>query len=185
VILVAVITCEVGFWVVLAAGLVARYPLRRRRLGAVLLACVPVVDLALLVLTIVDLQHGARAEFAHGLAAVYLGFSVVFGHSMVRWADSRFAHRFAGGPAPEPKPLSGTWPRVRREWREFAMASVAVALSATLLLGAIAVTGSTADTTQLRAWLPRLVLVLLVWLIGWPLRESGRALIGRRAALLP
>jgi hypothetical protein len=184
VILAAVIACEIGFWLVLAAGLVARYPLRRRRLGAVLLACVPLVDLVLLVLTVVDLRHGARAEFAHGLAAVYLGFSVVFGHAMVRWADVRFASRFAGGAAPAAKPRSGTAARLRQEWREFGKASLAVSVSAVLLLVAVAVAGPTADTTQLWAWLPRLGLVLGVWLVGWPLWETARVLLGRRAAPL-
>jgi hypothetical protein len=33
-------------------------------------------------------------------APAYLGFSVVFGPSVIRWADARFAHRFAGGPPP-------------------------------------------------------------------------------------
>ncbi|RQX50832.1 hypothetical protein DLJ57_10885, partial [Micromonospora chalcea] len=94
--LVAVIVgCEVAFWVVLLAGLIARYPLRRPRLGAALLIAVPVVDLVLLAATMIDLRRGATATFAHGLAAAYLGFSVAFGHRMVRWADERFAHRFA------------------------------------------------------------------------------------------
>ncbi len=86
--LIAIIVfCEIGFWVVLGAGLVARYLLGRRTLGAVLLAAVPLVDLVLLVATVVDLSNGATADFTHGLAAAYIGFSVAFGHSIIRWAD--------------------------------------------------------------------------------------------------
>lgn len=176
-ILIAIVACEIGFWLVLLAGLLARYMLRRRRLGAVLLAGVPLIDIVLLALTVVDLRQGARPEFAHGLAAVYLGFSLVFGAAMVRWADVRVAHRFAGGPPPPPKPHSGTWPRARREWREFARACVAVAVTAGLLLGAIALVGGDTDTTPLLAWLPRLGLVLTVWLLGWPAWESTRAML--------
>lgn len=91
-----------------ARGLIARYPLRRPRLGAALLIAVPVVDLVLLAATMIDLRRGATATFAHGLAAAYLGFSVAFGHSMVRWADQRFAHRFAGGP-PRAEPPGTEW----------------------------------------------------------------------------
>ena len=47
-IIAAIVACEVGFWVVLAAGLLARYALRLPRLGGFLLLCVPLVDLALL-----------------------------------------------------------------------------------------------------------------------------------------
>ena len=41
----AIVACEIGFWVVLAAGLLTRYVLRRPRAGAALLVCVPLVDL--------------------------------------------------------------------------------------------------------------------------------------------
>jgi hypothetical protein len=62
--------CEIGFWVVLLAGLSARYLLGLRRVGAVLLAGVPLVDLVLLIAAILHLRSGATADFTHGLAAV-------------------------------------------------------------------------------------------------------------------
>jgi hypothetical protein len=175
VIVAAIVACEVGFWVVLAAGLVTRYVLRRRRLSTVLLAAVPVVDLALLAVSVLDLRAGALPRVEHGLAAVYLGFSVVFGPAVVRWADVRFAHRWAGGPPPAPKPASGTPARLRLEWREFGRACLAAAVSAALLLGAVALVGGHTDTTPLVGWLWRLALVLAVWLIGWPVVETFRA----------
>src|SRR5918999_5442410 len=113
-----IVATEIAFWVVLAAGLVARYLLGRRRLGAILLAGVPLVDLVLLTATVIDLRGGATAEVGHGLAAAYIGFSVAFGHSVIRWADARFAHRFAGGPPPQRPPRHGR-ARARYEWREF------------------------------------------------------------------
>lgn len=174
-ILAAIVACEIGFWVVLAAGLTARYALRRPRLGAALLVCVPLVDLALLAFTVIDLRRGAPPSQAHGLAAVYLGVSVVFGHAMVRWADVRAAHRWAGGPPPAPKPAGGTPERLRYEWREFGKACLAVALSCALLLGAIAVVGDRGETAGLWAWMPRLGLVLAVWLVGWPVVETVRS----------
>jgi hypothetical protein len=107
VIAAAIVAAEAGFWVLLAAGLGARYLLRRPRLGAGLLIAVPLVDVFLLAVTVVDLRGGATAGGAHGLAAVYIGVSVAFGHRMVRWADARVAHRFAGGPPPPPPPRDG------------------------------------------------------------------------------
>lgn len=175
--LIAIAACEVGFWLVLAAGLLVRYALRRPRLGGVLLLCVPLVDLALLVLTVVDLRRGSAVELAHGLAAVYLGFSVVFGHALIRAADVRVAHRFRGGPAPAAKPASGTWARARLAWSEFGRAVLAATVSAALLVAAIALIGPDADAAPLWAWLPRLGWMLLIWLIGWPLWDSIRALI--------
>ena len=115
-----------------------------------------------MVFTVIDLRRGAPAQFAHGLAAVYLGFSVVFGHAAVRWADRRAAHRWAGGPAPESKPASGTRARMQQEWREFGQGCAAAAISAVLLLAALAYVGDRADVDELTAWLGRLGLVLLV-----------------------
>lgn len=164
----AIVACEIGFWVVLAAGLLTRYVLLRRRLGAALLVAVPLMDVALLGFTIADLRSGAEPGSAHGLAAVYLGFSVAFGHALVRGADARVAHRWAGGPAPTPKPAAGTRARLRREWRDFGLACVAVAISTALLLGAAALVGGRADTGPLLSWIGRLGMVLLVWFVGWP-----------------
>ncbi|MGD9570606.1 MAG: hypothetical protein AB7V62_01820 [Thermoleophilia bacterium] len=117
-ILAFILAAEVAFWVLLAAGLTARYPLRRPRLGAALLVAVPLADLVLLGATVIDLRGGATAGTAHGLAAVYIGVSVAFGHRIVRWADVRFAHRFAGGPAPDPGPRAGLAHarKERRDW---------------------------------------------------------------------
>lgn len=116
--LAVIVACEVGFWMVLGAGLVARYLLRRQRLSTILLVAVPLIDLVLLAATTIDLCGGATADFTHGLAAAYLGFSIAFGRSMMRWADQRFAYRFAGGPPPW-KPPKGGWARTRYEWREW------------------------------------------------------------------
>jgi hypothetical protein len=98
-----IVAVEIGFWLVLLAGLAVRYGLRRRRAGAVLLAAAPM----LLAAGVLDLHRGATAGTQHGLAAVYIGVSVAFGPMLIRWADARFAHRFAGGPAPVRPPRHG------------------------------------------------------------------------------
>jgi hypothetical protein len=81
--------CEVGFWVLLGAGLVARYLLRARRVSTVLLVLVPVLDVVLVTASLVDVAAGSPPALTHGLAAVYLGFTVAFGHTMIRWVDRR------------------------------------------------------------------------------------------------
>ena len=98
--LALIIGCEIAFWVVLVAGLLARYVAKAPRLGLALLICVPLVDLVLLIATVVDLRSGATAEWAHGLAAVYLGFSVAYGHQMITWADGWAAYFWGSGPRP-------------------------------------------------------------------------------------
>jgi hypothetical protein len=127
---------------------------------------VPLVDVVLLAASTADLARGATAGFGHGLAAAYLGFSVAFGHSLIRWADERFAHRFAGGPPPT-RPPETAHARARHEWREFGKAALAWTIASALLGLAILVVGDADRTAELQAWLARLTLVLAVWAI-WP-----------------
>ncbi|UED88307.1 hypothetical protein K4G22_07165 [Streptomyces profundus] len=123
-----ILAAEVGFWVVLAAGLTVRYGLRAPRVGGALLCAVPLIDLTLLVATAVDLRRGAEMDVGHGLAVLYLGFTVAYGHYLIHWADGHAAHRLAGGPRPEKPPRHGR-ARVRHEWRLWKLTLVAVAIS--------------------------------------------------------
>lgn len=138
-----IVGSEVMFWVFLFGGLAARYLLRRKRLSSVLLICAPLVDLVTLTAAVIDLRGGAAPGLAHVLAAIYIGVSVGFGHSMVHWADVRFAHRFADGPAPAPKPSGGA-ARVAHERRGITRHLVAWAVGGALLIGAGALVGTSA-----------------------------------------
>ncbi|MGW4062362.1 hypothetical protein ACWEGE_29045 [Amycolatopsis sp. NPDC004747] len=164
---------EIGFWVFIAAGLAVRYVLRARRVSAVLLAMVPLVDVVVLVATVLDLSTGGEPGFTHGLAAVYLGFSVVFGPGMVRWADGRFAHRFAHAPLP-PKPQGRE--KLRHEWRAWGKCVLACGLAAVTLLAVIFAIGEPARVAPLWGWFPRLGTVTVIWLFTGPVWEelSGR-----------
>ncbi|MGI5148368.1 hypothetical protein ACQEVC_18660 [Plantactinospora sp. CA-294935] len=159
---------EIGFWVLLGAGLIARYPLRMPRLGALLLLGTPLIDLVILVATVLDLRRGATADFTHGLAAAYLGFSVAFGHSMIRWADQRFAYRFAGGPPPT-RPPSGGWARARYEWREWAKGLLGWFVACGLLGLGVLMVGDPDRTAELLAWIVRLTVAIVIWLVAFPL----------------
>lgn len=175
--LAVIAACEIGFWVLLGAGLIARYILRRQRLSTVLLICVPLVDVVLLVASAVDLRRGATADFMHGLAAAYLGFSVAFGPTMIRWADQRFAHRFAGGPPPW-KPPKGGWARTRYEWREWGKGVLGWAIACGLLGLGVLVTGDLERSGELVVWMGRLTLAIVIWFVAFPLWATlfpGRA----------
>lgn len=168
---VVIVACEVGFWVVLGAGLLARYAFRMRRLGAALLVCTPVVDVVLLVATVFDLRSGGEAGTAHGLAAIYLGVSVAFGHSMLRWADQRVAHRFAGGPPPVKPPKEGP-ARVRHEWREWVKFAIAWAIACSVMLLLMYVVGTPERTQALWGQMRGMTVVGVIWLLGWPVYHT-------------
>ncbi|MGM7723929.1 hypothetical protein [Metabacillus sp. Hm71] len=87
-----IVFCEVAFWVVIVLGLTVRYLFKQKRLGLILLALTPLIDLILLITAGFDLYRGANATLAHALAAVYIGVSLAYGKSMIEWADQRFQY---------------------------------------------------------------------------------------------
>ena len=165
---------EIGFWVFLLAGLGARYVLRRPGLGTVLLLGVPLMDVVLVTASVADLATGGEPSRVHGLAALYLGVTVAFGHSLVRWADVRFAHRFAGGPAPV-KPPRGGPARMRYEWREYRKVGATWVITAGVLLlltvaGGLAVPAPTAwSADPMWSWLGTATVIAGIWLVAGPL----------------
>ncbi|MBB5116950.1 membrane protein [Streptomyces eurocidicus] len=154
-----IIVCEVGFWVLLAGGLSLRYLARMPRAGAAVLLLEPVLELVLLIATAIDLKNGAQADWKHGLAAVYIGFSVGLGHSTVTWVDQRFAHRFAGGPPPVKPPKYGM-ARTVHEWKTAARWILAAGVAIGLLQAATWYVGDSGDTGSLRGWQIRMLYVI-------------------------
>ncbi len=126
-----IIGCELAFWLVLVLSLVTRYMLRREAASRWLLLSLPVIDILLIVFAALDLRAGTTATVAHGLAAVYVGFTIAFGSIAVRWADTHFAYRFAGRPAPERSPTG--WKAVRFEFELWLRCIAAWIISFTLI----------------------------------------------------
>ncbi|WP_445396054.1 hypothetical protein ACSMX9_21240 [Streptomyces sp. LE64] len=146
-----IVLCEVGFWVLLGLGLTLRYVARRPRLGAAVLLCEPLLEVVLLVVTAVDLKNGAAPDWKHGLAALYIGFTVGYGHYMITRADARFRHRFAGGPPPVPAPQHGA-ARARHEWALWLRTAVTAGIALVLLQGAVWYVGDSGDVSSLQGW---------------------------------
>ncbi len=171
----AIIGCEIGFWVVLLAGLSTRYFLGQQRLSTVLLAGVPLVDLLLLMFTVIDLSNGETATSAHGLAAIYIGFSVAFGHRLIRWADERFSYWFADGPPPTKPPKTGR-AHAQHERHQWVRHFLAWIIGCTLLLGAVALVGNF-DRTRVLTEMAKLWSVILaidfIWSFSYTIWPKG------------
>ncbi|MDP9847655.1 hypothetical protein [Streptosporangium lutulentum] len=165
-ILAIIIGCEIGFWVLLGLGLASRYLWGMRRLSNALLLAVPLVDVVLLVAAVIDMRGGAEADWRHGLAAAYIAYSIVFGHKTVKWADAKFAHRFAGGPEPW-KPPAGGMARARYEWGVWFQIVVAYGIACGLLFVLIWIVDDSSRTAALIAFMGGLLKVPLVALL-WP-----------------
>ncbi|MDT0232785.1 hypothetical protein N8D74_05725 [Curtobacterium flaccumfaciens] len=186
--LIAIVACEIAFWVAILGGLTTRYLLRRPRLGAAMLVAAPVIDLVLLAVVTVDLLGGGTASWHHGLAAVYIGFSVAYGHRMIAWADVRFTHRFAGGPAPER--LSGRR-YTARCWGDVLRTGLAVLIAGGIIGGLVLVVGDPDRTNELQGTVALLGVVLgveLLWAISytiWPRRATTAAASPAGAASRP
>jgi hypothetical protein len=170
-----VVACEVGFWVFLAAAVVTRYAFRMRRTSTVLLLCEPVLEVVLLVATVGDLLRGSEATWTHGLAALYLGFTVAFGKRTVHAVDAWVAHRFFHGPEPVRPPKHGP-ARIRYEWalwlRALLACAVAWAVLGVLLLVAQGAGEAAAQQREvLLGWGARATVVLVGWLVFGPVWE--------------
>ncbi|MEK2471662.1 hypothetical protein [Streptomyces noursei] len=182
-----IIACEVGFWVLLAAGLALRYLARMPKTGAAVLLLEPLLELALLIVTAVDLKNGATADWKHGLAALYIGYTVAYGHYTIKWVDVRVAHRFAGGPAPIKRYGRDHLKHEAKLWlRTVLMAAVAAAL----LQGAIWYVGD-GDISSLRGWQAaglRVVsihgVIMLTYLI-WPKKAPKDRAVPEEAPARP
>lgn len=170
-----ILACEVGFWVAILSGLAARYILSAKRLGTALLLCAPLIDVVLLAAVATHLSTGAAASWHHGLAALYIGFSITYGHRMIAWADTRFAHRFADGPAPVK--LSGAH-YTQRCWGDFLRTLGAAAIAAGILAVITWWIDDPARTGALTGWnriLGIIVAAEFIWALSytiWPRRPS-------------
>ncbi|MFE7440460.1 hypothetical protein ACFU7X_08355 [Streptomyces chartreusis] len=172
-----IIACEVGFWVLLALGLAVRYLLKWRRRSVVLLLCEPLLELVLFVATAMDLKNGAEPGWEHGLAALYIGYTVAYGHYTIRWLDGHAAHRLAGAPRP-PRPPQYGMARARHEGGLWLRTLLGAAVACALLQGAVWYVGD-GDTSSLRSfqWVALRAagihgLVALAYLI-WPKQPKG------------
>ncbi|MFJ6481553.1 MULTISPECIES: hypothetical protein [unclassified Streptomyces] len=145
-----IIACEVGFWVLLAAGLALRYLAKMPGLGAAVLLCEPLMELILLVVTTVDLKNGAEPDWKHGVAALYIGYTVAYGHYTIKWLDGHAAYRLAGGP----KPVGAGYGKARavHEWKLWARTVLGAAVALGLLQAAIWHVGDTGDVSSLQGW---------------------------------
>ncbi|MDN5715608.1 MAG: hypothetical protein L0H31_10370 [Nocardioidaceae bacterium] len=170
----AIVGAEITFWVLLLLGLVARYVLKLKLISTALLISVPLADLVLIVLVGLDLSRGSEPTSVHGLAAVYLGFSVGFGHYIVGRADAWFAHRFAGGPRPSRPPRTGP-AKVKHEWQDWLRVLTAWAIAVPALLTMKAFSGWSWPasieelwTDELWSWVARLTLINVAWFVTGP-----------------
>ncbi|NUR87875.1 MAG: hypothetical protein HOY71_27645 [Nonomuraea sp.] len=184
-IVAVIIACEVGFWLLLGLGLASRYLLKWRRVSTGLLLAVPLLDVILLVAAVIDMRNGAVADVRHGLAAAYLGYSIVFGHRTIKWADAWFHHRFAGGP-PTWKPPAGGMARARYEWGFWLRILLAYAITCGLLLVLIWVVDEPSRTGGLFEFmlgLVRVPVIAALWPLSytiWPRKTESSGVSGSR-----
>lgn len=177
----AILLAEVTFWLFLISGLALRYILKKRVTGMALLIATPLIDLVLLILTYTDMSEGSESRFVHGLSAVYIGFSTIFGPSIIRVMDRKFARRYYARGASKLDSLnvfnSDNSSSVDQK-RIWITACIASAASAALILVGIAVVGL-AGSFWLLYWLITLMFIVAVWwFIGPRLsrkREQSRA----------
>jgi hypothetical protein len=176
-ILLLILICEISFWVLLLSGLFLRYGFRLKKVSTMVLALVPCVDLVLLIATIISLKGGAAAGPEHGLAALYIGFSIVFGPQTIRQIDAWAKRRSSGAPKTKKQLLRGA-ARTRYEWRIWRQIVLASGVSAVLLGAGALWLNDLHRSAGLFGWMLTLVkidLIALIWPVSyalWPARQN-------------
>ena len=162
--LAAIITAEVLFWVFLLGGLSARYLLGWEKVSIVMLALTPVIDLILIGLTYYDLFHGGESRFIHGLSAFYVGYSVALGPSIISEVDRKFATRFGGKPPTEKS--ASTYQEHVWTWKRVIAATVITLLLLAVGFFLVGVKGS----FWIIYWMVTAVFVVIAWWFIGPYR---------------
>ena len=121
----------------------------------------------------VDLHRDAAVGAVHVLAAFYLGSTLAFGPALVRWADTWFAHRYDGGPAPRKTPEHGP-ERKAQLLTEWYRVVGTVAIASVVLVVLILFFAAPEDQKALWWWIGRAWAVVGLWYVFGPLWESGR-----------
>lgn len=176
-----IIACEVGFWIVIGLGLVTRYIFKRHKLGLFFLALTPIIDLILLITASIDLYNGAKASLIHGIAAIYIGVSIAFGKSMIKWADHRFQYYLMKqGPKPEKSYGMNYARQYMKGWGRHVLAYL---IGAGLLAAVIFIIDDPSRTDAfdgiLKAWSLVLGIDLLISISNfiWPTKAKEKAKI--------
>ena len=163
-----ILACEVTFWLTLIVGLALRYLLHRPRIGRLVLLCVPLIDLALLTFSWMDLKSGAAATFAHGLAIAYVAFTVAFGSVVLRWMDARFARRY-GHRVHATSARQTYWGSVRHEIKLWLRCIAAAVITYALLFSVVAWVDDASRTKALELWFRIPLGTVFLWFVFGPL----------------
>ncbi len=135
--LALVIGSEIGFFVLLMAGLAVRYLMRMPRTGAVLLALSPIGYVVVLIAGAINLARGGTSDIAHVFGAIAIGIVLVSGrhhmHSMDGWVRRRLAK--------EPKPQLYGEEFARKQRTDFYRRAGEWAVVVALLAGGYVLTG--------------------------------------------
>lgn len=179
-----IIAGEVVFWCLLLGGLAVRYLLRLRIASSALLIATPVVDAVIIALTYVDLARGATSDLSHGLAAFYVGFSIVFGPDLVLRTDRRFAARFTDLSDDQLPAIPN-----RTSMQYWIRCILASSLTILLLVIGIVLTMLPRDgnfdaeaTFWLTYWIIVAASIVPTWAVIGPLRDSFRGVRSERGA---
>lgn len=88
--LLMIVFCEIGFFLLVFLGLSMIYIFNLKELGLAFLGLTPLIYLILTVVTSVSLYQSATLTIIHFLSYIYIGMSVLFGKRIIKWADTRF-----------------------------------------------------------------------------------------------
>lgn len=88
-ILTLIIICEILFWVFAILGVFFRSIVKNNKLGRFFLILIPIDDVLLIIFNIVSLLIGEPFSYSHSLSGLYLGITIAFGETIIKWLDNK------------------------------------------------------------------------------------------------
>ncbi|MFO1443280.1 hypothetical protein KDN24_08640 [Bacillus sp. Bva_UNVM-123] len=88
-ILTLIIICEILFWVFAILGVFFRSIIKLPKLGKFFLILIPIDDLLLIIFNIASLLIGEPFSYSHSLSGIYLGVTIAFGETIIKWLDNK------------------------------------------------------------------------------------------------
>ncbi|HHD1096128.1 MULTISPECIES: hypothetical protein [Staphylococcus] len=162
---------EITFWFFLLISVILRYQLGFKKISISMLIMTVIINILQMIVIFVHLFYGAKPTFFHGLTAVFIGFSLIYGRRTIQWADKWAAYKWSAGSKPIKVDKSAN---ISYQWNEFYRVCLCVGLITTLILISFFFVPFE-DAFWLIYWLVVNVSIIIFWLFFGPLKAIKKA----------
>lgn len=162
---------EIAFCFFLLTSIIFRYKFGFKRISILMLIMTIIINILQMLAIFVHLFYGAKPTFFHGLTAVFIGFSLVYGRRTIQWTDEWAAYKWSSGSKPVKVEKSVD---INYQWNEFYRVCLCIGLVTGLILISFFFVPFK-DAFWLIYWLIVNVSIVIFWLFIGPLKAIKKS----------